>query len=324
LAEEEFYEPFCTGHHMMGKVEIASASQDLVTLLAKYLIQLQVEDRLESIRTLAKNYDTSVGSISNALNTLEENGAVVIDRRGRMGSFIKRKSLGALWTIGETCPLVIGLTPTTNIRYEGLATGIIQLLRDCGIEAYMIFIRGSRTRLQALKQDRCHAIITSAFAAEEICTKGEQVLIELPVKSFVGGHYLFYRNRSDQDQQPYRVAIDHESTDQARITEMEFSGSNVEYIQVNYTQIHRLLRDGTVDAAVWTDDDMEPYVDDVIHRRPLSEHVLDALGHKDTIASILVRTNQKTVHSVLREAIAPAKVVEIQSKVIGGEILPEY
>jgi len=309
---------------MANKKETALTSQGLLPLLAQYLIQLQIGDRLESIRTLAKNYDTSVGSISNALNDLEENGSVEIDRRGRMGSYIKRKSLGALWTVGETCPFVIGLTPATNIRYEGLATGIMQLLRDCGIEAYMIFIRGSRTRLTALKEERCHAIVISAFAAEEICTRGEQVLLQLPIKSFVSGHCLFYRSEPHEVQRAYRVAIDPASTDQARITEMEFNGSDVEFVQVNFTQIHRLLLDGIVDAAVWTDDDMNQYVGDIIHRRPLSQRVLETLDHKDTIASILARTNQKMIHSVICEAVDPDKVVEIQSKVIAGEMLPEY
>lgn len=309
---------------MVQKQLSPGSSNDLQSSLARYLLRLEVGDRLASIRELADTFQTSVGSISNALNAIEENGIVSIERRGRMGSFISDISLGLLWMLSETCPLVIGLTPATNLRYEGLATGIKKTLGSEGIEAYMIFIRGSYTRLKALRENRCHVIVTSSFAAEELCSKREKVLLNMPETSFVSGHHVFYRVAPHELSRTYRVAIDRESIDQARLTEMEFAGLDVEYVQVNYTQIHRLLIEGHVDAAVWTDDDMKDRVGDVIRERPLSEAVRAQVDNRDTSAAMIARADHDTVHAVIRRTMDSQKVMAIQKTVLTGEILPEY
>lgn len=300
------------------------SSQDLMHHLGKYLIQLQVGDRLASIRTLADTFQTSIGSISNALNMIEENGMVTIDRRGRMGSFLKEKSLSLLWELSETCPIVIGLTPTTNLRYEGLATGIKKVLSAAGIEAYMIFIRGSYTRLNALREERCHVIVTSSFAAGELCGRSEEILLRLPETSFVSGHRVFYRANSEDLSRSYRVAIDRDSIDQARLTEMEFAGSDVEFVPVTYTQIHRLLKEGHIDAAVWTVDDMMSHTGSIILDRPLSDDVIRQVKGKDTSAVLIGRAREESVRAVIHAAIRPDELIEIQDKVLAGQILPEY
>lgn len=300
------------------------SSNELQRHLAKYLLHLHVGDRLASIRELAQSYQTSVGSISNALNTLEENGSISIDRRGRMGSFVENRSLGALWTVAETCPMVVGLTLASNLRYEGLATALKKLLTSAGIEAYMIFIRGSRTRLKALKENRCHMVVMSAFAAEALCTKSEEILVCLPNSSFVSGHRVFYRTEPQDLGRAYRVAIDRDSIDQERLTEMEFEGVDVEYVPITFTQIHRLLREGHVDAAVWTEDDMEGYIGGTIRDRPLSNHVLEQVSGKDTCAALVTRAGHETVRAILEDAIDESKLMEILDRVIRGQILPEY
>ena len=137
-------------------------------------------------------------------------------------------------------------------------------------------------------------------------------------------HQVFFRVAPHELSRTYRVAIDRESIDQARLTEKEFAGLDVEYVQVNYTQIYRLLREGHVDAAVWTDDDMKNNVGDVIRKRPLSEEVRAYVDHKDTSAALIARADDDTVHTVIRRTIDPQKVMAIQQTVLTGEILPEY
>ncbi len=292
--------------------------------LAKYLLMLGEGDRLASIRELAATYHTSVGSISNALNNLEENGSVQIERRGRMGSFLEQRSLGALWTVAETCPLVIGLTLASNLRYEGLATGLKRLLNAAGVEAYMIFIRGSRTRLKALRENRCHIIVMSSFAADELCSKTEKVVLRLPAKSFVSGHRVFYRSQPPELGRPMRVAIDRDSFDQERLTELEFEGPDYELIPVTFAQIHRLLRDGQVDAAVWTPDDMQAYIGQDILDRPLSDRVLEHVDGRDVSAALIARSRHETAQAVIREAIDKDEIMRIQNMVVEGQLVPEY
>jgi DNA-binding transcriptional MocR family regulator len=116
--------------------------------LAKYLIQVDEGKRLPSIRKLAASTQMSLGSVSTALNELQDMGAVEIQKRGHLGSIVAARSIGTLWNLVEQGPLVIAMTLPMHARFEGLATGIKRAFENAGIEAYLIFIRGSRTRLK--------------------------------------------------------------------------------------------------------------------------------------------------------------------------------
>jgi hypothetical protein len=300
------------------------SSNSIQRRLAGYLITLEVGDRIAPVRDLARSFRSSVGALSNALNGLEAKGIVEIERRGRMGSFMGDYSPGELWSVAETGPMVIGLTLPSNLCYEGLATGLKTIFTEAGIEVYMVFIRGSRTRLKALRENRCHVVVVSAFAAEKLCTRDERILMQLPRKTFVTGHRVFYRSHSPAKGAALKIAIDRDSYDQARLTELEFKGSNVKFVPVMFTRIHHLLSEGQVDAAVWTADDMQAFIGEDILDRPLSDAVASKLDGKNTMAALVARAENTSTHAIIRRILSEEKLTRIQNMVINGEILPEY
>ncbi len=158
--------------------------RDLQVNLAKYLIQLKEGQRLESIREIAASTQMSIGAVSTALNGLQDVGAVAIQRRGHLGSIVEELSVAKLWGVIEQGPLVIALSLPMHNRFEGLATGLKLSFEKAGIEAFLIFIRGSRTRLKALTANRCHAVLMSGLAAEKLCGKEYEMLFGLPPKSW--------------------------------------------------------------------------------------------------------------------------------------------
>jgi hypothetical protein len=295
--------------------------------LAAYFLGTELDQRLPSVRELAREYHSSIGSISNAINELEELGAIQIERRGHLGSFICSRSLGVLWTIAEQGPMVIGFPLTSSLRFSGLATGLKKLLSEAGIEAYLIFIRGSQTRIQALREGRCHAVAMSVFAADKLCTGEEVIQLSLPPESYVARHRVFYRTPLLGKERPLRVAIDRDSIDLSCIAELEFAGQAVEFVPVPYVLTHRRLVDGHIDAAVWSSDDMHGYISQQhgqIFDQPLSESTINQIGLSDTSAALVVPVWRTSVHAVIRNVLRPEKIVEIQQKVLNGEIDPEY
>ncbi len=74
---------------------------DLQVRLAEYLIQFQEGQRLPPIRKLAANAHMSVGSVSTALNSLQEMGGVAIQKRGHLGSVVTGLKMGILWDLVE-------------------------------------------------------------------------------------------------------------------------------------------------------------------------------------------------------------------------------
>ena len=145
---------------------LGHGATDLDHALASYLLSLNPGDQILSIRKLAEIYEASLGSISTVINGLEEAGAVVISRRGHLGSFLEEKSIGTLWRIAGDGPMVFGLTLPSFRKCEGLATAIYSLLNGAGVETYLIFMRGSTNRINALRTGLCHAVVMSELAAD--------------------------------------------------------------------------------------------------------------------------------------------------------------
>src|SRR5579859_7410373 len=162
-----------------GKSAKAGESKELYSWLARYLIQRQEGERLLAVRALAAAAGTSIGSISSALNYLESTDAIRLERHGHAGSTIVERSIGELWRLAEGSPLVVGWTLPTHLRFEGLATGFKKILTSMSIPTYLIFVRGARTRLELLRENKCHIVIMSAHSASTMCGPGESVLLRL-------------------------------------------------------------------------------------------------------------------------------------------------
>ena len=297
-------------------------SAEVIALLAKHLLQLKEGDRLESVRELGNNYQVSVGTISKALTQLESSGAITIEKRGHLGSFVGSRSLGRLWNFAEQEPLVVSFPLIAHSRLEGLATSLKKVLSAIGLDLYLMFIRGSRTRVKALREKKCHVAIMSTLAAEQLCTAKEVVSLKLPPQSFVESHAVFYR--TDAQQGPRRIAIDYDSIDIETLTELEYKGSNVEFISVNYMQLPYLLKNNLVDAGIWSRDDMNHHLSDMVAYRPLRNAVQKQIQGADTSATIITRKSDNSVHAIVDAVLKVDAVLDIQMQVRQGIVVPEY
>ena len=290
--------------------------------LAHKVLLLQVGDPLPSVREIAAQTHTAIGSVSIAFRNLEETGAVVVDRRGRLGSFIESRSIVDLWNTIEPDPLVIAFTLPGNLRFEGLATALKVLFNKAGVDTYLIFIRGSKTRLNALKENRCHIAVVSSFTAEMDSHPDQKIILQLPSGTWLKGQKIFYRCETLEE--PYRVALDPDSFDHSRLTELEFSTKNVIYQQITFSQVARLLIEGQVDASIWNTEDMRFNLAPTISSRPLSEHVNRVVMDRDLSASLVVRQEDSALQVLIKEVIQVAELVEIQNSIIAGETMPAY
>jgi hypothetical protein len=268
--------------------------------------------------------DASLGSISSSLNFLEESGAVTIHRRGRLGSFLASKSLGILWSIVENRPLVIAQTLPSFKKCEGLATAVYSLLRNAGVEVYFNFIRGSINRIKALRSGQCHAAIMSELAADELTDSSEETILRLPPKTFVSGHRVYYRVKKPKPPQLIRVGIDNASFDVKFLTELEFANENVEFHQMSFVQIDSHLEESAADAAISDVDHKVLQNSSELSSRPLSPKTREKLGNRNTSAALVIRRDSNTTRVVLREVLDAIEIVQIQQKVVDGQLVPRY
>ncbi|MEZ4515951.1 MAG: YhfZ family protein [Chloroflexota bacterium] len=303
---------------------IRRSTSDLETKLANYLLSMKEGEQLLGIRDLTEKFGASLGSVSTTLNYFEEINAVSIKKRGRLGSTLEEKSLGKLWGIIEGGPMVIALTLPSFTKCEGLATAIYSLLNNAGVETYLIFIRGSISRLRALRSGHCHATVISAMAADELSGEGETTLLTLPPESFVKEHRVFYRRNRMNAGDPLIVGIDHDSFDVAYLTELEFGGDDVIFQELTFTQIDLHMAESAVDAAISNSDHLERMVGDEIASRSLSPEVRATISDRGTSAAFVARVDDVATQIVLTEVLVPNQVLNIQQQVVDRKLVPRY
>lgn len=300
------------------------ALTDIVPELARrFLIVPDPPARLPTIRELVTEHRSSLASIHAAIGRLEEAGAIRIETRGRLGAFMVERSVGRLWAMAENGPLVISLPLASSPRYEALATAIKQLLTAAGLEVFLIFVRGSRQRLQAVRERRCHLTVMSSFAASELCGPDDAVVVELGPASYNTGHRVFY-SAANPDPHPLRVIVDRHSADQQLLTALEFDGADVTLLPAMPAQITRLLANGQADAAVWTIEEMQVRRPEGILDRPLRPAVRDRIGDRMTRAVLVGRAVDAAVMRAVTAPIESGEVAQIELDVLAGRVVPEY
>jgi hypothetical protein len=308
---------------VLGEQKRVRSVDDLVPELARRFITFEEGSRLPTVRALAERAGTSPSSIHQAIARLEKAGAIRVERRGRLGSFLASHALGALWALGVGGPLVIALPLAGSRRYEALATAIKAQFTGAGLEVFLIFVRGSRQRLRALQEGRCHLAVMSAFAVSELCGHGECSVLELPPDTFNTGHRVFYSATPPRDR-PIRALVDRDSVDQQGITTLEFLGTDTEFLPARNDQFPLLLEGGQGDAAVWTLDEMQVRWPPGILDRALSERVVARIGDTDRRAALVARSADSDVLLAIARAIDPDEFQRIQAEVLARRMVPEY
>lgn len=291
--------------------------------LAEYLLTVNVGDKLISTREMAARFEVSSGLVSMMINQFEETGTVQISRRGRVGSFLAGKSIGRLWRIVDSSPLVIALTLPSFRKSEGLATAVFSLLDGAGFETYLTYVRGSLNRLRALRDGRCNGIVVSELAADEMCDEREEVILRLPAQSFVTDHRVFFRKDAPKTG-PRTVATDPDSFDVDYITRLEFEGSGAELRPASFMQSDLYLADSSVDAAVSNIDHLARQSGADIDSRPLSARVQQMLGDRDTSAALVIRAESAALKHALTEVLDPDRLLDIQEQVVSGRMVARY
>ncbi len=301
---------------------------DLARQLARDLMVLGEGERLPTIRALAALHGASLASVQAALARLEADAAVGVVRRGRLGAYLETRSLPRLWAAAEGAPLILALPLPSNLRGQGLATGIKTVLEEAGFDTFLTFVRGSRNRLRALLEDRCHIAVMSGLAAG-INHRPDLRITKLPPDTFAEERRVFENRevragRPGGEGRPLRVVIDNDSADLRWLTELEFAGQDVEFVPAVYMQSVSLIESGRADAAVWDLDETTRRLPPHVISRPLAEHVRAIVGEDDTRAAFVTRADDPAPQVIVDDCLPSERIADIQRRVLSGELVPGY
>lgn len=289
--------------------------------LARRLAAHRVGDRLASVGELAAEFGTGRGTVQAALKLLIDEGAVELERRGSLGSFITKLDYARLMARAGLAT-VIGVMPVAySLHFIGLATGLTRAFAQAEIPLVLAQVRGGRSRIQLLRTGRCDFAVASRMAWEAESGAGDlQLVFSFGPGSSVGEHVLLVREGFDGIADGMRVGVDPTSHDHMRLTLEECQGRAVEMVEISYAQSLSLLLRGAIDATVW--DGGAPLVPPGLKILPLRRRSGPTGG--DTEAVLLTRGSDQALAALLRARIRPEAVVEVQRRVLSGEELPAF
>lgn len=302
---------------LMQKLGIA------ITSLAVEFIPLNKGDRIKTVAELSETYNTARGTIQSAIKFLKEHGALELESRGHLGTFIKEIDYIKLLELTGIKSLVGVMPLPYSKRYEGLATGIYKCLNDSGIKTNLAFMRGSNHRLKALEDRRYDFAITSRLTADYYLKENENIQI---VKTFgdfsyVNEHIIIVaKDFEGQFKKGTKVGIDNSSIDQFMLTKIYFEGIEVEYVPLNYSQFINAIKEKQIDAAIWNLDDIQDRKENIAFM-PLKR---EEKNIKDTEAVIITTKNNSIVPALFSRALNIEEVKTYQKLVLEKKIMPQY
>jgi hypothetical protein len=295
--------------------------------LAKLLLSREPGEELERVHDYASRFGVGVGTVQSALRYIQDAGAVELNTKGHLGTFIGEIDYRLLWVITGQEYIVGAMPLPYSRRYEGLATGLHETFKQADVSLNLMYSRGSRDRLRTLIRKECDFVVLSRLALNRALHEGIEIeeVIGLGAETYVGQHVILLRDHSkDRIEDGMRVGLDPQSIDQAELTREACRDKNVELVETNYMHVANTLQRGELDAAVWNGDDFatpSSYFKTV----PLS-FLGDGKGSPgaNTEAVVVIDKSQNHLKNPLRSAVNIELVRDVQRQVMEGKLFPAY
>jgi hypothetical protein len=303
-----------------------SRSGRAARLLAGSLLGKAPGERLPPIADLAAEYHVGVGTVQRAVDILLSTGAVTLEPRGVLGTFITTVDVEALWQLAGHS-YVTGSMPLPYLReHEGLATALRAAWTLPGVKLHLSFVRGAANRLEIAAGKADEFAIASRFAAEAAIADGLslKVAVDFGRGSYGNGHVvLFAPGCGPRVVDGYRVGVDPSSYDQVALTRQECAGIGVRFVELGYMQLLDALAAGRIQAAVWDAGEIHG-TRPAIERQPLSSPEALELEKAVTTAVLVVAENDDGLGRLVAEAVDPKRVRRLQREVVSGRRMPSY
>ncbi|CAI1160484.1 GntR family transcriptional regulator YhfZ [Serratia quinivorans] len=284
--------------------------------LARYLLDEQPSNRLRTIDELSESFGLSVGIIQNALKSLETNGCIQLERRGRNGTRLKQLNYQALLAQADIGNLVCAMPLPYTKLYEGLASGL--KIQFGQIPLYYAHMRGASVRIECLLDGIYDMAVVSRLAARQVLQDGKaRIALELGAGSYVSEHQMVCR--CGEQNNIRRVGLDPRSPDQRQLSELYFQDKNVQYIDTPYHDCLTQIEKGNIDAAIWN----------VVQNFASSNLIAIALQGQPqytqaTEAVLLIRNDDTLIQRLVARQVDKKQLLEHQKNVLSGKEEPFY
>lgn len=305
------------------KKNLYSKTGVVLEKLSLELLLVEVSERIPKIQDLSTKFEVGRGTIQAALKMLEQTGCIVLESKGHLGTFLRKKNWHELLKLAGV-ERVFGVMPLPySKKYEGLATAFHNEINQLGLPLSIAFMSGADARLKEVSENRYDFTLASKFSATQYMNGDQNLMIALEFgsESYLSKHGLITVKPIEEIERPMKIGIDSFSIDQRLLTLAEFKGQDVELVEQNYMHLTQCLLTGEIDGAIWN-------VDEFVHNQtyyiyPLSSQLEPGFNQMLNEAVCVIRKDNELVQYLL-EKLSVSRMRGIQEKVEKGLFSPKY
>lgn len=291
-------------------------------MVARDLIGLPPGSKIPTINDYTERLKISRGIVQSALRGLEERGAIQLEKRGVMGTFLVKAVQPELYDLADI-KFITGSMPTPAGDYfAGLATGICQAMANCPVPFNFAFVQGSEKRIQALRRGIYDfVVVTQAAAKRYMVLYPELEIVCMLTKSCYSPPYMLYCNRPgvQEIEDGFSIAADPNSADQWLLTGQVCAGKNVRIVTQPYIATRAAFLAGKVDCVVWRSDAT------FAAAKGVEEISLGKLGD-DSFQYPVIMANRENhgMDKILLAYMDEELIAEVQKNVCSGLMEPAF
>lgn len=294
--------------------------------LARELISMLEGDRIDTVSSYAKRFDSARGTVQKVLKLLEKEEAIALEKKGHLGTYITLIDYNKLWQF-TYWGVLTGASPLPYTRkHEGLATAMYYQMEKRNIPFSFAYMQGAENRARGLLNERYDFIILSKESAQELISKHDELEIAIEFKpySYLSGYALIYLEEKYKEiVDGMRIGIDYNSPDHVKLIKALCKNKRVEYVELQYTRILPSLIMKDIDATVYNKDTIDrPEIKSLVSYENINLTDLD--GNEKTKAVILINKKAFGIKHILNQIIDIDEVYNIQNQIIAGNMIPTY
>lgn len=288
------------------------------------LLQYAPGDKIPTISELSESLNLARGTVQNAIFTLEETKAIKIHSRGILGSFLEEYDINRIMEIVGINVLLGAMPLPYTKRLEGLAYGLIQELEKFSkVPVHMGYDASAENRVDLTRNRRYDFAVTSLLFAQEYLKEHDdmEIILRLGKKTISGGHLIvFSKNNSEKTEieDGMKVGIAGIQVVHSILTRLLCEGKDVTFVPMNYSAVKNDLDSGRYDCVILNVDEHKHFVPDY---RSVSVTYEDGA---DTEAVILILKRFDPIAQNIIQYLSVDNVVDLQNRVLNGEIFPNY
>lgn len=307
------------------------------TSIARGFMGMSPGERIPTISEYSNLFSCSRGIIQNALNFLETEEAVILDKQGKRGTFLKEKNEHLLLQYSGLTHITASMPPPLNSHFAGLATGICQGMSRSEVPFTFAFVQGAKARMEALTRGSYDFIVATEYAAKKYVEEHSEVEIAFYLKdSIYSLPYKLYINKPGKTEieDGMTLAVDPYSYDQITLTKKVCEGKDVVIKEMPVISASYAFYSGQVDAIVFRDgiDNRNQQflnavlkMDTIVSPKEISEIRIDFKENEEMMVPVvMVNKSNYGIADILKNYLDGNLVGYIQSQVLEGQMAPRF